>query len=86
MVDVATWEGLSDDERREFRTLLPFWQRVLADRGVCDGAQLCEGWEIIRQEGIWAFAVGGTVLPQPRSSSRAVLNALRTDAIQNLNR
>jgi hypothetical protein len=86
MVDVATWEALSEDERREFRQLLPVWQQVLADRGVADGGELLVGWEIILRDGTWGFAQHGVPLAQPRASCRAVVNALRADAIQNLNR
>ena len=86
MVDVATWQALSDDERREFRSLLPVWQRVLAAREITDGTDLLTGWEIIPQDCAWCFAHHGHPLPHPQATSRRVLQALLSDAIQNLGR
>jgi hypothetical protein len=86
MVDVSSWEAMSEDERREFRELSPLWQQVLSDRGIVDGSELLVGWEIILRDGAWGFTQHGIPLPKPWASSRAVVNALRTDAIQNLNR
>ena len=86
MVDVATWQALSDAERREFHALLPIWQQVLATRCITDGTDLLTGWEIVSQDPAWCFAHAGVVIPQPQATSRWVLQALLTDAIQNLGR
>lgn len=86
MVDQATWETLSDHERREFDTLLPVWQQLLAARGITDGFDLLTGWTIVLQDPAWCFAHAGVVIPQPQATSRWVLQALLTDAIQNLGR
>jgi hypothetical protein len=86
MVDMATWQALSDAERREFHALLPIWQQVLATRGFTDGTDLLTGWTIVPQDPAWCFAHAGVVIPQPQATSRWVLQALLTDAIQNLGR
>jgi hypothetical protein len=86
MVDVGTWEALSEEERREFRELSPVWQQVLADAGIVDGTELLVGWDVILRDGAWGFTRHGSPLAKPWASSRAVVNALRADAIQNLNR
>jgi len=86
MVDLATWERLDDDERREFRALLPVWQKTLENQGVWDGTALLTGWEISGCDGAWNLTRTGEPQPLLTATRRAVLQALLRDAIQNLNR
>lgn len=86
MVDLATWERLTADERREFEALLPVWQQRLEELGIGDGTELLQGWEIVVDETGWRLVRTVESSPELRGSSRAVLQALWRDAIQNLNR
>jgi hypothetical protein len=86
MVDTGTWNRLDDAARQEFRDLFRQFQEALRDAGVHDGYDLGMNWFVQLVDGLWTISNGSKMLQGVTSTRRAVIDALYTDGVQNLNR
>lgn len=87
MVDAGTWTRLGDGERMEFSRLRPLLPAALQCLGIEDGFEFSQIWSVrkLGQEE-WCISDGHDRLDGVVSSSRAVIEALFSDIVQNLNR
>jgi hypothetical protein len=87
MVDAGTWSRLGDGERMEFSRLRPLLPAALQCLGIEDGFEFSQIWSVrkLGQEE-WCISDGRDRLDGVVSRSRAVIEALFSDIVQNFNR
>lgn len=87
MVDAGTWSRLGDGERMEFNRLRLLLPASLQSLGIQDGFEFSQAWlvETLGDES-WCISNGRDRLEGVVSKSRAVIEALFSDIVQNLNR
>jgi hypothetical protein len=86
MVDIGTWNRLNPEAQQEFRELRERFQLELQRRGITDGLDFAQLWQVQPVEGCWMIGNGTDVLEGIASSRQEVIKALFADAVQNLNR
>ena len=84
MVDDGTWNRLSLEEQREYQTLSPRFIQAVIDFGVLD--EWGKQFQVAGDGDCFFLSNGGPPFAAIKSKSKAVIDALRTDAVQNYNR
>lgn len=86
MVDLGTWNRLGPAGQQEFRELFERFQLELQRSGITDGADFAQLWRIQLVQDVWMIGNGQDFLAGVASLRQDVIEALFTDAVQNLNR
>lgn len=86
VVDQGTWNRLGPAGQQEFRELLNQFQFELQRRGITDGIEFAQLWRVQLSQDVWMIGNGQHFLEGVASPRQDVIEALFTDAVQNLNR
>jgi len=88
VVDVATFNRLSSEEQNEYQQHAGKFVRAVLKSGAQDGYDFEEKYPIQNINGKWCLAKLGSTnaFSGIKSNSKAVIEALLTDAVQNYGR
>ncbi|GAA5441887.1 hypothetical protein Misp06_00048 [Microbulbifer sp. NBRC 101763] len=88
MVDVGTFNRLSPDEQSEYQRHADKFVRAVLKSGTQDSYDFEEKYPIQNINGMWCLAKSGSTeaFAGIKSSSKAVIEALLTGAVQNYGR
>ena len=88
MVDNGTWNRLSEAERREFNSYSKRFISAVQKSGTFDGWAFGQEYGVREDSGVYYLARSDDRQPFAgiTSKSRAVIDALLTDAVQNYGR
>ena len=86
MVDIGTWDRLTSEEQSEYRAFHNRFVAAVKASGTGDGVDFLQKYQIVSDGDHYFLTNGAGVFAGIKSRSRAVIEALFTDAIQNYGR
>jgi hypothetical protein len=86
MVDLITWNSLTEEDRREFDALRIQFVKAVIGSSARDGVEFAEMYRVEGKDENYYITDGETVLGGIQRGSRALIEALFNDAAMNYGR